>query len=85
SLKTGKTIGEIIKEITKDLKERKPKSSYESNDMPLQQRDFREATAKITETAVANVEGKMGYSNYWCIVSAGAPGIGKFLSFLCLF
>ncbi|CAB5393666.1 unnamed protein product [Rhizophagus irregularis] len=77
SLKTGKTIGEIIKEITKDLKERKPKSSYESNDMPLQQRDFREATAKITETAVANVEGKMGYSNYWCIVSAGAPGIGK--------
>ncbi|PKC59238.1 hypothetical protein RhiirA1_427086 [Rhizophagus irregularis] len=44
--------------------------------MPLQQRDFREATAKITETAVANVEGKMGYSNYWCIVSAGAPGIG---------
>ncbi|GBC13851.2 hypothetical protein GLOIN_2v1709692 [Rhizophagus irregularis DAOM 181602=DAOM 197198] len=77
SLKTGKTIGEIIKEITKDLKERKPKSSYESNDMPLQQRDFREATVKIKETAVANVRRKRSNSNYWCIVSAGAPGIGK--------
>ncbi|CAB5394946.1 unnamed protein product [Rhizophagus irregularis] len=74
SLKTGKTIGEIIKEITKDLKERKPKSSYESNDMPLQQRDF---TVKIKETAVANVRRKRSNSNYWCIVSAGAPGIGK--------
>ncbi|PKC59404.1 hypothetical protein RhiirA1_540504 [Rhizophagus irregularis] len=77
SLKTGKTIGEIIKEITKDLKERKPKSSYESNDMPLQQRDFSEATNKIEATAVANIERKIGNSNYWCIVSAGAPGIGK--------
>ncbi|UZO15350.1 uncharacterized protein OCT59_006777 [Rhizophagus irregularis] len=73
----GKTIGEIIKEITKDLKERKPKSSYESNDMPLQQRDFSEATNKIEATAVANIERKIGNSNYWCIVSAGAPGIGK--------
>ncbi|UZO07645.1 uncharacterized protein OCT59_027924 [Rhizophagus irregularis] len=73
----GKTIGEIIKEITKDLKERKPKSSYESNDMPLQQRDFGEATNKIEATAVANIERKIGNSNYWCIVSAGAPGIGK--------
>uniref|UniRef100_U9SM92 Uncharacterized protein n=1 Tax=Rhizophagus irregularis (strain DAOM 181602 / DAOM 197198 / MUCL 43194) TaxID=747089 RepID=U9SM92_RHIID len=43
--------------------------------MPLQQRDFREATDKIKETAVANVRRKIGNSNYWCIVSAGAPGI----------
>lgn len=48
-------------------------------DMPLQHREFSEALARVKETTRANVEGVRGNSNYWCIVSAGAPGIGKFL------
>ena len=71
-------VEEIIEEISKNLKESKPKSPNQV-DMPLQYRKFREALVRVTETTRANVEGRLGNSNYWCIVSAGAPGIGKFL------
>ena len=68
-------VEEIIEEISKNLKKSKPKSPNQV-DMPLQYRKFREALVRVTETTRANVEGRLGNSNYWCIVSAGAPGIG---------
>ncbi|CAB4487556.1 unnamed protein product [Rhizophagus irregularis] len=45
--------------------------------MPLQQRNFEEAMGYINETIYSNITGRDGKSNYWCLVSGGAPGIGK--------
>jgi len=44
--------------------------------MPLQQRNFEEAMRYVNETIYSNITGRSGKSNYWCIVSGGAPGIG---------
>ena len=44
--------------------------------MPLQQRNFEEAMCYVNETIYSNITGRDGKSNYWCIVSGGAPGIG---------
>ncbi|PKY23697.1 hypothetical protein RhiirB3_437979 [Rhizophagus irregularis] len=44
--------------------------------MPLQQRNFEEAMCYVKETIYNNITGRDGKSNYWCIVSEGAPGIG---------
>jgi hypothetical protein len=58
---------------------RKKHNTSESPDkiyMPLQQRNFELAIDKISQTTNANVDEMEGNSNYWCLVSAGAPGIG---------
>jgi hypothetical protein len=52
--------------------------------MPLQQRDFEPAMRRINQTVKSNVIKMMGKSNYWCLVSGGAPGIGMFF-FVVLF
>ena len=44
--------------------------------MPLQQRNFEAALDKIKQTTSANIDNMEGNSNYWCLVSAGAAGIG---------
>jgi hypothetical protein len=75
------SVKEIINEITKNAK--KLKHHPPNLDIPLQQRDFGVAMSRIKETVLANAGRVIDNSNYWCIVSAGAPGIGKFLvSFL---
>ncbi|PKY30519.1 hypothetical protein RhiirB3_447640 [Rhizophagus irregularis] len=77
-LKSLKTVKEIIEMIKKEA--RKKHNTSESPDkiyMPLQQRNFELAIDKISQTTNANVDEMEGYSNYWCLVSAGAPGIGK--------
>ncbi|CAB4384806.1 unnamed protein product [Rhizophagus irregularis] len=45
--------------------------------MPLQQRNFEVAMSSVNETIYNNITARDGKSNYWCIVSGGAPGIGK--------
>ncbi|RGB22845.1 hypothetical protein C1646_677547 [Rhizophagus diaphanus] len=45
--------------------------------MPLQQRDFAEAMKFVYETMYSNITARDGKSCYWCLVSGGAPGIGK--------
>ncbi|RIB30905.1 hypothetical protein C2G38_967273 [Gigaspora rosea] len=74
-----KTVEEIIKHVTKDSI-RLGTPAFELPDkilMPLQQRNFEAALIKIKENVRANAENKEGKSNYWCLVSAGTPGIGK--------
>jgi hypothetical protein len=51
--------------------------------MPLQQRDFNQAMLKVNENVRNNFYNVMGKTNYWCLVSGGAPGIGMaFVLFL---
>ncbi|GBB89346.1 hypothetical protein RclHR1_01600018 [Rhizophagus clarus] len=65
-------IEEIIKEITKDALKCIPCFPNEL-EMPLQQRKFEQAMLKVNESVKNNVNGVMGKTNYWCLVS----GIGK--------
>ncbi|RGB21675.1 hypothetical protein C1646_777539 [Rhizophagus diaphanus] len=67
---------EIIEVIKKNALKRLSKLP-DVLSMPLQQRNFEEAIGYIKETIYSNITCREGKSNYWCIVSGGAPGIGK--------
>ncbi|PKK64648.1 hypothetical protein RhiirC2_787204, partial [Rhizophagus irregularis] len=49
--------------------------------MPLQQRNFEVAMSSVNETIYNNITARDGKSNYWCIVSGGAPGIEYGMTF----
>ncbi|CAG8545694.1 24076_t:CDS:2 [Racocetra persica] len=74
-----KTVEEIIKSIIQGAK-RFDISTSKSLDkicMLLQQRNFEKALKNINKNTSSNDLQKEGKSNYWYLVSAGAPGIGK--------
>jgi hypothetical protein len=50
-------------------------------EMPLQQRNFEQAMRRVNENIRNKVRNIMGKTNYWCLVSGGAPGIGMALCF----
>ncbi|PKY47885.1 hypothetical protein RhiirA4_523646 [Rhizophagus irregularis] len=69
-----------FKEIIEVIKKDALKGTFNLPDvlsMPLQQRNFEVAMSSVNKTIYNNIAGRDGKSNYWCIVSGGAPGIGK--------
>ena len=68
-----------FKEIIEIIKKSAFKGTSNYSDvlsMPLQQRNFEVAMSSVNETIYSNIAVRDGKSNYWCIVSGGAPGIG---------
>ncbi|CAB5333869.1 unnamed protein product [Rhizophagus irregularis] len=68
---------EIIEVIKKNAFKGTSNNLPDVLSMPLQQRNFEVAMNYVNETIYSNIAGRDGKSNYWCIVSGGAPGIGK--------
>ncbi|PKY37161.1 hypothetical protein RhiirB3_461646 [Rhizophagus irregularis] len=67
---------EIIEVIKKNAFKGTSNNLPDVLSMPLQQRNFEVAMNYVNETIYSNIAGRDGKSNYWCIVSGGAPGIG---------
>ncbi|GBC37796.1 hypothetical protein GLOIN_2v1720049 [Rhizophagus irregularis DAOM 181602=DAOM 197198] len=66
---------EIIEVIKKNAFKGTSNNLPDVLSMPLQQRNFEVAMNYVNETIYSNIAGRDGKSNYWCIVSRGAPGI----------
>ncbi|GET01643.1 hypothetical protein GLOIN_2v1486855 [Rhizophagus clarus] len=72
----GFKLYEIIEIIKKDARKLDISKSPDKIYMPLQQCGFELAMNKIRQTTNANIDKMEGNSNYWCLISTGAPGIG---------
>ncbi|CAG8476378.1 14477_t:CDS:2 [Dentiscutata erythropus] len=74
--KTVKTLEDIIEIILKDVMPNSLKQS-DGLKMPLKDRDFAEAMTAIASNVSNNLKSLTAKTDFYILVSGGAPGIGK--------